>query len=360
MLPLSSDVDSFQSMTLSVLLPAVVACVSVLLLTRLVIAFAMRGRWWESLSDRSSHVRPTLSRGGIGFVIFLTLALPIFCGELLAPVQWVALLACAASIALVGYLDDARPLPVLPRLIVHLSAAAISVWVLWPKLLSIDWVSSMLPPVLVGIALVLLWVWFINFFNFMDGIDGIAAAEVVFIGVAGALLSVAGGHSELASAWALLAGACLGFLVWNAPPARIFMGDVGSGFLGFVVAALLLLSVVEGVMSPWVALLLVATFIGDATVTLLRRMWRAERWYEGHRQHAYQQLAIRWDDHGKVTTAYTIFNLAVLAPAAWLANQSPALVLPILIATLTLVALLVLLAGGGAPPAATRRGDPSV
>jgi len=360
MSPLSSDVDLLQFMTLSVLLPAAVAFVSVLVLTRLVIAFAMRGRWWESLSDRSSHARPTLSRGGIGFVIFLTLALPIFLGELLVPVNWVALLACAASIALVGYLDDARPLPVLPRLIVHLSTAAISVWVLWPQLLSIDWVTSMLPPVLVGLALVLLWVWFINFFNFMDGIDGIAAAEVVFIGVAGALLSVAGGHSELASAWALLAGACLGFLAWNAPPARIFMGDVGSGFLGFIVAALLLLSVIEGVMSPWVALLLVATFIGDATVTLLRRMWRGERWYEGHRQHAYQHLAIRWGSHGKVTAAYTIFNIVVIAPAIWLANHAPELALPILIATLTLVAVLVLWAGGGAPSAATRQDDPSV
>jgi Fuc2NAc and GlcNAc transferase len=243
---------------------------------------------------------------------------------------------------------------------VHLSAAAMSVWILWPKLLSIDWITAVLPPVLVGLALVLLWVWFINFFNFMDGIDGIAAAEVVFIGVAGALLSLASGHSELASAWALLAGACLGFLVWNAPPARIFMGDVGSGFWGFVVAALLLLSVVEGVMSPWVALLLVTAFIGDAIVTLLRRMWRGERWYEGHRQHAYQHLAIRWGSHGKVTVAYTIFNLIVIAPSVWLANQSPELALPVLLATLTLVAVLVLSAGGGAPPTSTRQGDPSV
>jgi Fuc2NAc and GlcNAc transferase len=357
---LSSDVDSFQFMTLSVLLSAAVACLSVLVMTRLVIAFAMRGRWWESLSDRSSHVRPTLSRGGIGFVIVLTLALPIFWGELIALGQWILLLACAGSIALVGYLDDARPLPVLPRLIVHLSAAAISAWTLWPELLTIDWMSAMLPPALVGLALVVLWVWFINFFNFMDGIDGIAAAEVVFIGVAGALLSVVGGHSELASAWALLAGACLGFLAWNAPPARIFMGDVGSGFLGFIVAALLLLSVIEGVMSPWVALLLVATFIGDATVTLLRRMWRGERWYEGHRQHAYQHLAIRWGSHGKVTSAYTIFNLVVLAPAAWLASHSPELALPITIATLTLVTAIVLWAGGGAAPASTRQGEPSV
>jgi Fuc2NAc and GlcNAc transferase len=113
-------------------------------------------------------------------------------------------------------------------------------------------------------------------------------------------------------------------------------------------------------MSPWVALLLVATFFGDATVTLLRRMWRGERWYEGHRQHAYQHLAIRWGSHGKVTAAYTIFNIVVIAPAIWFANQVPALALPVLIVTLTLVTALVLWAGGGAASVATPRSDPWV
>jgi len=336
------------------------AWVSVLLLTRLVIVFATQGRWWESLSDRSSHARPTLSRGGVGFVVFLTLALPVFLGELLGLVQMTTLLMCGCAIALVGYLDDARPLPVLPRLVVHLLAATLSVWVLWPQISSLSWVVLLSPPVMAGLMLVLLWVWFVNFFNFIDGIDGIAGAEVVFIGVAGALLSAIDGHTELASAWALLAGAALGFLTWNAPPARIFMGDVGSGFLGFIVAALLLLSVIHGAMSPWVALLLVAAFLGDATVTLLRRMLRGERWYEGHREHAYQHLAIRWGSHGKVTLAYVFFNLLVIAPAVGVATASPQLALPIAIVTFIAVVALALAAGAGSAAAPPRGATPPV
>ena len=326
-------------------------------LTQYVVGLARRASWEQTVIERSSHSVPTLTRGGVGFVATILVGFIVVL-EVAGGMGW--FIGGALAVAIVGFVDDAVPLRVASRLYVHLIAVLAGLFGLWPDLLVFA-VFKTIPILLLALlALILLWVWFINFFNFMDGIDGIAAAEVVFIGLAGALLSLASSHSELASAWAVLAGACLGFLVWNAPPARIFMGDVGSGFLGFIVAALLLMSVLEGVMSPWVALLLVAAFIGDATVTLLRRMWRGERWYEGHRQHAYQHLAIRWGSHGKVTVAYTIFNLVVIAPAIWLANQAPTLALPILIATLTLVALLVLWAGGGAPSAATRQGDPSV
>jgi Fuc2NAc and GlcNAc transferase len=326
-------------------------------LTRCVIWLARRASWEQAVIERSSHVVPTLTRGGVGFAATILVGfLGVF--GVSDGTGWV--IGGALAVAVVGFVDDAVPIRVASRVFVHLFAVSTGLFGLWPNLVGFP-VFEALPVLFFALSvLFLLWAWFINLFNFMDGIDGIAAAEVVFIGVAGALLSVVGGHSELASAWALLAGACLGFLVWNAPPARIFMGNVGSGFLGFIVAALLLLSVIEGVMSPWVALLLVATFIGDATVTLLRRMWRGERWYEGHRQHAYQHLAIRWGSHGKVTSAYTIFNLVVLAPAAWLASHSPELALPITIATLTLVTAIVLWAGGGAAPASTRQGDPSV
>ena len=327
-------------------------------LTRCVIWLARRASWEQAVIERSSHVVPTLTRGGVGFVATILVG---FIGVLGVGDGKGWFIGGALAVAVVGFVDDAVPTRVSLRLFVHLFAVSAGLFGLWPNLIGFLPVIKAIPMLFLALSvLALLWVWFINFFNFMDGIDGIAAAEVVFISVAGALLSLAAGHSELASAWAMLAGACLGFLVWNAPPARIFMGDVGSGFLGFVVAALLLLSVIEGVMSPWVALLLVTTFFGDATVTLLRRMWRGERWYEGHRQHAYQHLAIRWGSHCKVTVAYTIFNLIVIAPAIWLANQAPTLALPILIATLTLVAVLVLWAGGGAPSAATRQGDPSV
>ena len=339
---------------------AAVAAAATWVLTAAVHWWARRSQWFAIPISRSSHDRPTLSRGGLAFVVVTIVAALGVRTTLLAPVELFGLVASAALVAVVGFIDDARSLPVLPRLAAHFLAAAASLWLLWDELMTSGWVPTVLPSLLVAMGVVLLWVWFINFFNFMDGIDGIASTEVVFIAVAGALLSAVGGHTELASAWAVLAGTCLGFLIWNAPPARIFMGDVGSGFLGFVVAGLLLMSVIQGAISPWVALLLVAVFIGDATATLVHRITRGERWHEGHRQHAYQHLATRWGSHGRVTSVYGLFNLLVIAPAVGFAVHWPPLALPILIAVLALVAVLVLWAGGGAMLASPRQDDPPV
>jgi Fuc2NAc and GlcNAc transferase len=340
-------------MAVTLLLKSLFAAVSVFLLTWLVVWVARRDRWWEPPSPRGSHERPTLSRGGIAFVFFLSLALPLSLIGTLAVMDLVVMTLAGLAIAIVGFLDDANPLPVLPRLLVQLLASSVAMFFLWDLFLGGDWWPHYLSPWLVAVALVLLWVWFINFFNFMDGIDGIASAETLFIGLVGAWLCTAAGQVELASAWALLGGAALGFLFWNAPPAKIFMGDVGSGFLGFIVAGLLLLSVDAGVFSPWVALLLVIAFIGDATVTLLRRMLRGERWYEGHRQHAYQHLAIRWGSHRKVTLAYTAFNVLAVVPAVWLANRCPDSAIWIVGVVAVIVMALCLAAGAGAPATPT-------
>jgi Fuc2NAc and GlcNAc transferase len=343
-------------MVVTLLLKGLFAAVSVFLLTWLVVWIARRDRWWEPPSPRGSHERPTLSRGGIAFVVFLSLALPLSLIGTLAVMDLVVMTLAGLSIAIVGFLDDANPLPVLPRLLVQLLASSVATFFLWDLFSDDGWWPQYLHPLLVAVSLVLLWVWFINFFNFMDGIDGIASAETLFISLVGAWLCTAAGQVELASAWALLGGASLGFLAWNAPPAKIFMGDVGSGFLGFIVAGLLLLSVDAGVFSPWVALLLVIAFIGDATVTLLRRMLRGERWYEGHRQHAYQHLAIRWGSHRKVTLAYTALNVLAVVPAVWLANRYPDWAMWIVGVVAVIVLALCLVAGGGASATPTEEG----
>jgi Fuc2NAc and GlcNAc transferase len=343
-------------MAVTLLLKGLFATVSVFLLTWFVIWIARRDRWWEPPSPRGSHERPTLSRGGIAFVVFLSGTLPLSLLGTLAFMDLVVMMLAGLAIAIVGFLDDANPLPVLPRLLVQLLASSVSTFFLWDLFSGDDWWPQYLPPLLVAVSLVLLWVWFINFFNFMDGIDGIASSETLFIGLVGAWLCTAAGQLELASAWALLGGSALGFLVWNAPPAKIFMGDVGSGFLGFLVGCLLLLSVDAGVLSPWVALLLVIAFMGDATVTLLRRMLRGERWYEGHRQHAYQHLAIRWGSHGKVTLAYTAFNVLAVVPAVWLANRYPDWAMWIVGVVAVIVMAICLLAGGGASATSTEAG----
>jgi Fuc2NAc and GlcNAc transferase len=340
-----------------ILLQGLLGAGSVFLLTWLVVFIAERDRWWEAPSSRGSHEQPTLTRGGIAFVVFLLVTVPIPLKGAFAVIDILVVTLAGLAIAIVGFLDDANPLPVLPRLLVQLLASSVAMFFLWDLFSGDHWWPQYLPPWFVAIVLVLLWVWFINFFNFMDGIDGIASAETLFIGLVCAWLCTAAGQVELASAWAWLGGAALGFLLWNAPPAKIFMGDVGSGFLGFIVGGLLLLSVDAGVFSPWVALLLVISFIGDATVTLLRRMLRGERWYEGHRQHAYQHLAIRWASHGKVTLAYTAFNVLAVVPAVWLANRYPDWAMWIVGVVAAIVTVLCLLAGAGAPATPTEEGS---
>jgi Fuc2NAc and GlcNAc transferase len=144
-------------------------------------------------------------------------------------------------------------------------------------------------------------VWAINLYNFMDGIDGIAAAEAIVASLAGAGLLLWQGQGDLASISLIVAGASAGFLVWNWEPARIFMGDVGSGFLGFVFGTLALASERRGAMPALVWILLLGLFFGDATVTLLRRMLRGERWFEAHSNHAYQRLVRAGLRHRTVT-----------------------------------------------------------
>ena len=162
-------------------------------------------------------------------------------------------------------------------------------------LVDLGWLGS-------GLATLYL-VWLINLTNFMDGIDGIAAVECITVSFGGVLLYVLSGPSSLQWLMPLmLASACLGFLVWNWPPAKIFMGDVGSGFLGFMLAAL---SLQAARLSPrlfWGWVILLGIFVVDATFTLLRRIMRGERFYEAHRTHAYQYAARRFG-HRPVTLA---------------------------------------------------------
>jgi len=160
-------------------------------------------------------------------------------------------------------------------------------------------------------------VWLINLTNFMDGIDGIAASEAVTVSVGGALLyALAAPHADGWTVPLVFAAAAGGFLIWNRPPARIFMGDVGSGFVGISLAAL---SLHASSVSPslfWGWLILLGVFVVDASVTLIRRVLRAERVWDAHRTHAYQHAALRWHTHGGVTLAVVGINVLWLLPLA--------------------------------------------
>jgi Fuc2NAc and GlcNAc transferase len=170
----------------------------------------------------------------------------------------------------------------------------------------------------VGAALFI--VWCVNLYNFMDGIDGIAAGQGVVAALAGAALCGARGDLGLACAALTVAGANAGFLVWNWAPARIFMGDVGSGLLGFLFAVLGLAAEREGAVPLLAWVLLFAPFVADATITLIRRVARREAWYAAHRSHAYQRAVQAGWPHARVsaaTMALAVGEIPLAAAATW-------------------------------------------
>jgi len=202
-------------------------------------------------------------------------------------------------------------------------------------------------------------VWFVNMYNFMDGIDGIAGSEAVTAGLAGGALLLALGSPGLATLSLLLAAASAGFLAWNWQPARIFMGDVGSGFLGFCFAALALASERAGALPLLGWVLLLGVFLFDATATLGRRVVRGEKWYDAHRSHAYQRAVQGGWRAAAVTGAVIAINL-VLGALAWAAAAEPRRLLPALLGGAALVGAVYLLVertrpmypprAGAAPP----------
>jgi Fuc2NAc and GlcNAc transferase len=151
----------------------------------------------------------------------------------------------------------------------------------------------------------------------MDGVDGLAGVEALSVGGLGAVMLAAGGHFGLASAAALIAGGAIGFLCWNWQPARVFMGDVGSGLLGYLFGVLALATNDSGIMPATVWAILLGVFLFDATVTLMRRVWKRERWYRPHRLHAYQRLVQAGWTHRQVTWAVAGLNAVLGGLAVW-------------------------------------------
>jgi Fuc2NAc and GlcNAc transferase len=186
-----------------------------------------------------------------------------------------------------------------------------------PSLRILDWTIA---PGWIGYVLGTLGItWTLNLFNFMDGIDGLAASQGTFIALGAVLLvAVAGPAAESVAAPAVFGAACAGFLLWNWPPARIFMGDVGSGYVGYVVAVLAVAAARHSPVALFVWFILGGAFFVDATVTLIRRFMRRERLHEAHRTHAYQWLARRWQSHKRVTATFILINVAWLLPCALL------------------------------------------
>jgi len=320
-----------------------------LLLTDWVRRVAVQRGLLDVPNARSSHEIPTPRGGGVAIVVAATAGFALLAAaQLLDGKLLIALLGGGVVVALVGLIDDHRPLPAGLRLIMHVAAA---VWALL-------WLGG-LPALRIahhtfqlgtgGYVLgVLGIVWTLNLFNFMDGIDGIAGSEAVFIGGGAATVAVVGaGPAGMLGADLVFAAACAGFLWFNWPPARIFMGDVGSGFVGFVVAVLAVAATRSEPSAVWERLLLGALFFVDATVTLLRRVVRGERVQDAHRSHAYQWLARRWRSHRTVTLTTIAVNVSWLLPCALLAAVVPQYAVGILVGAMVPLIVGVVCAGAG-------------
>jgi Fuc2NAc and GlcNAc transferase len=299
---------------------------------------------------RSSHHRPTATGGGLGIVLGGSIACLFVAWHAIFP----AILVLLASLAMaaIGLRDDIKPVRWVWRLGVQLLLLLVILIAVEPTSLPAALQLPLAWPVVTVLVLVAGLAW-INFFNFMDGIDGLAGSEAVFLLIAAAGLTMASapGVADLPVFWWLiaLAVATLGFLVLNWPPAKIFMGDTGSTYLGLMIGFLALVTLSLGWVSLPQWLILAGVFVADPVVTLLRRLAQRERVYEAHRRHAYQALSRRWESHRTVTLGVIAINVLVLLPLAIAAGSNPAWAWPLVGLTYVVLVGLALYSGAGAP-----------
>jgi UDP-N-acetylmuramyl pentapeptide phosphotransferase/UDP-N-acetylglucosamine-1-phosphate transferase len=286
----------------------VVSCLG----TRALIGLLRRRAMLDRPNERSSHVVPTPRGGGIAVIGASVIAWLALAADGTLPPATIAVALAAAILALVSWLDDLRGLTPGVRLLAHFAAVAVGLWALPPGVIFQGW----LPPGLDAMAGALLWVWFVNLFNFMDGIDGIDGSEAAAIGIG--IVVVASLDPVLAAPAVAIAAAALGFLVWNWAPARIFLGDVGSVALGYLLGFLLLELARRG---QWqAALILPAYFLADASLTLLRRLLRGEKIWQAHREHFYQRAVQQGLSHAAVVRRVIAADI-VLIVCAWTATR---------------------------------------
>jgi Fuc2NAc and GlcNAc transferase len=268
--------------------------------TWLMRALALRTGHIDHPHERGSHTRPTPVGGGMGFVVPVTIAW-VGIAALWGDYVLLTTAVVSAALAVMGYVDDRRRIEPWIRLTAQaVAAATIAILILWRErgAQGVEYAGY-----IAGAAFML--TWSANLFNFMDGIDGLCSTECLYI------------------ALVVLAAGVVGFLPWNAAPAKIFMGDGGSTWLGFVLAALAIQDAVRlpGLLSAW--LILPALFVADATVCVIRRAYRGENITRAHRAHAYQNLSRLLRSHGKVVAIFIGVNLAFL-PAVYVALDMPA------------------------------------
>jgi Fuc2NAc and GlcNAc transferase len=278
---------------------------------------------------RSAHVAPKPLGGGAALAAPYFLCVIWFVASAAISESALAYLGCLFIVVL-GFSDDRWQLSSKVRLPVQFIVSLAAV-----RAIGVDSVDfgffSLSEPLTLSLLAVLSLVWLCNLTNFMDGIDGIAASQLLVTSLSCVVLLVgldaaageSGEHDVVLTLSVVLAASAAGFLLWNWSPASLFMGDAGSGFIGFALGLLALESLVTQRMAVWSWVLLLGVFIADTAVTLLVRIIRGERWYEGHSQHAYQILSRRLNSHPRVVGGVILINICWLLPLAWVAGILP-------------------------------------
>jgi Fuc2NAc and GlcNAc transferase len=318
--------------------------------TRQLIVNSNRFSKMDIPNERSSHITPTPRGGGIAFVSTSLIGfLILLLNDSLNRTELLSLCCAGVIVAIAGHLDDRQKISgATVRLVLHaISAIILIVGVGIPAQISLF--DRTVNTGIVGSILgVIYLVWLLNLFNFMDGTDGIAASEAIFVALAGAFLNYhVLSHANHSDAAIVLAASTFGFLLYNWSPAKIFMGDVGSGYLGIVVGGLSLMAAKQQHELLWVWIILLAVFVSDATITLIRRLARKQKPHVAHRSHAYQHLAIRFNSHAKVSLIVLAINIVWLLPIAFLVadNQIPGTTGVVIAYVPLLIAALILGAG---------------
>lgn len=300
--------------------------ISVFILSLLLTVFLKRYSEKHNLIDvpnnRSSHIIPTPRGGGLSIVIvfLLSLLVLLFLLDYKNNKIIVSILSGGTLVAIIGFLDDHHHVPVKWRFSTHLLASIMALFFL-SNMPSIPFFEYEIELSIFGILFYsIVLVWLLNLYNFMDGIDGIAGIEAITVLLGAAIILYLQGSID--SIILILAACVAGFLVWNWPPAKIFMGDACSGFLGFAIGliAISTSSSEQFNINLWCWLILLAVFVVDATYTLIRRITKGDKWYEAHRSHTYQILARKYNSHKKVTILVLVVNSIWLLPLAYLAS----------------------------------------
>ena len=273
-------------------------------------------------NERSLHNKVTPRGGGVIIaIVFLAFLLVFYITRQIMVAEFLVLFGGGLIMAVTGFLDDILELKASIRFIIQFFVAG---WGLY-------WIGGIPSttfferlPVLHGIVnavTVVALVWFINSFNFIDGIDGLSTSSATFFS-----LSIGGyflwqGIEPYGSLLIVLAACSLAFLCFNWPPAKIFLGDAGSNFFGYLFGAMVLITVKNGNLSIWTWLIILAYLITDTTTTTFLRLCLVKGWYHTHRSHAYQNLARVLDNHKFVTCLITGINVFYLLPLAYLSIQ---------------------------------------